>query len=298
MSSLSKESKIGFVGAGMVGKSLALALSRAGYPVVAASSRTHASAEALASLVRGCEALRTHHEVAAGTDIVIISSPDDAIGPVASDIAWRTGQAAVHCSGAASLDVLEPARRLGGLPGAFHPLQTFSTVESAVQSLPQSTIAIEGEGDIRAYLEEMALALGCNPIFLRPEDKPLYHASVVMMGGLLTGLAGAVAELWGNFGIDRRDALQSLVPMIQGNANTLRSAGMPQSIAGPYVRGDVGTIRKHLDAIGSTSPHMLPAYCHMALVGLPFAFEKGKVSNAVAAEIKDMLEEALEESKE
>ena len=44
MAELSRESKIGFIGAGLVGGSLAAALLEAGYPVVAVASRTAASA--------------------------------------------------------------------------------------------------------------------------------------------------------------------------------------------------------------------------------------------------------------
>ena len=273
----------------MVGTSLALALRQQGYPVVAAASRSFSSAQSLAGLVQGCVAFSTVCEAAEASDVTFITVPDDAIGPVASSISWRRDQAVVHCSGAASLDVLEAARRQGAATGAFHPLQTFSSVEGAVKSISGITFAIEGKGEMRTFLEEMSIALGGNPIFLRPEDKPLYHASLVMLGGFLTGLAGAVAELWRHFGIDQADALRSLVPMIQGDAVALRSIGIPCAVTGPYVRGDIVTIRKHLEALRSTAPEILPTYCHLALTALPFALEKGNLSQEQAAEIIELL---------
>ena len=293
MVNLTKKSRIGFIGAGMVGKSLAVALARHGYPVAAAASRTPASARDLADLVPGCTAHEAPGEVAEATDVVFVTTPDDAIGTVASGLSWRPGQGVVHCSGVASLDILEPARRQGAIPGAVHPLQTFSSVEDAVKSLPGTTFAIEGDPPMRAYLKDMAEVLGGIPIFLRPQDKPLYHASVAMVGGLLTGLAGAVADLWGHFGIDRSTALKSLAPLIAGDAITLQSVGVPGALAGPYVRGDVGTISKHLDSLKALAPEMLPIYCHMALTAMPFAFEKGKVSEERAAEIRGLLHQAL-----
>ena len=48
---------IGFIGAGTLGSGMALGLSVAGYRVTTASSRSLASAERLASLVTGCEAV-------------------------------------------------------------------------------------------------------------------------------------------------------------------------------------------------------------------------------------------------
>ena len=182
---------------------------------------------------------------------------------------------------------------LGAHPGAMHPLQTFSSVDAALKSLPGTSFAIEGDEQIRLYLTEMAQALGGKPIFLRPEDKALYHTSVVFMGGLLTGLAGAVAEMWGHFGIDRAEALQALTPIIRGGADTLEAVGVPGALAGPYVRGDLGTIRKHMAALKAQTPAMLPVYCHMALIGLPLALEKGRVSDEQADEIRNLLTEAL-----
>ncbi len=297
MTTFTSESTIAFVGGGTVGRTLAHALHRRGYPVVAAASRTFASAQAVAAEAPGCVAYADIGEAAAAADFVFITTSDDAIGPVASEIAWRADQGVAHCSGAASLDVLEGAKEQGAAIGASHPLQTFSTVEEALNSLPGSTFAIEGDDEMRGYLRDMAVALGGNPIFLRPEDKPLYHASVVMLGGLLTATAGAVAGMWRHFGIGRDEAIRALAPIIIGDGAALRSAGVPGGLAGPYVRGDVGTVTKHLNALRSSAPELLPVYCSMALAGLDLVFEKGNVPAEIAAEIREMLEEASRESR-
>ena len=289
MSSLDQASRIGFIGAGVVGKSLALALFRRGYNVHAAASRTFASAQALTELAPGCVAYPVASDVAENSDVVFITTPDDAIVNVATDITWRKGQAVVHCSGVTSLDALEPARSLGVKPGALHPLQVFPSVEEAVKSLPGSTFAIEGDEEMRAYLKEMVLALGGNPIFLRSEDKLLYHATAVLMGGILNGVAGAVAAQWKHFGIERNQALKSLAPLMIGTAKSLSEIGLPDSAVGPHIRGDVGTVRKHLDVFKKIAPEMLPLYCQMALAALPTALEKGIASEESVAEIREIL---------
>ena len=294
---LNRDSRIAFIGAGTVGKSLAVALERRGYKVVAAASRTFSSAEALAGLLDGCVAYRTHQEAVDAADFVLVTSTDDAIGRITAGVLWQPGQGVAHCSGVTSLDVLEPAETQGALVGTIHPLQTFSSVEDAQKTLPGTTFAIEGEGEVRDFLRQLAVDLGGNPIFLRPQDKPLYHTSVVMMGGLLSGMFGHVADLWQHFGIDREDAIGALVPIAQGIVTTVDSVGIPQALAGPYVRGDVGTVRKHLEALKSTAPESLPVYCHMALAGLPYAFEKGKVPPETAAEIRRMLVQASASTK-
>ena len=291
MAPFSRKSTIGFVGAGVVGGSLAVALWQQGYPVVAAASRTFASAQSLASRVAGCVPLASVQGAADASDVVFITTSDDAIEPVASGISWRPGQGVVHCSGAASLDVFHQAVRQGAVAGAFHPLQAISSVENGVSSIPGTTFGIEGDGEIRAFLKDTALAIGGRPVFLNAEDKPLYHLSGVMMGGLLTTMAAVVAELWEVFGIERAEGLKALIPMMRQVSYNLESSGLPGAVAGPYARGDVGTVRKHLEALRSRAPHVLPLYRELALAGLPFAIEKGTLKPETAEEIRHLVEQ-------
>jgi predicted short-subunit dehydrogenase-like oxidoreductase (DUF2520 family) len=293
MATFDKDSRIGFIGAGMVGKSLAVALSHNGYTVSSVSSRSFNSAKVFSNLIPACKAYRNPNQVADNCDVVFITSTDDSISSIATNTNWKHGQGVIHCSGVASTDVLFGATKQGAITAAIHPLQTFSSIKDAVETLPGSTFAIEATGQMLDFLKSMTVDLEGVPIYLRPNDKPLYHASVVMMGGLLTGLAGAVADMWKEFGIERNTALRSLIPMIEGNAATLKSVGVPSAIAGPYVRGDIGTLRKHLVALSAQAPHILPVYCQMALTSLPYAIEKGNVSESVALEMQSLLEDFL-----
>lgn len=292
MRPLSRESTIGFIGAGAVGGSLAASLSQHGYRVVATASRTFASAQSLSARIAGCTSYRTAQELAGVADVVFITTPDDAIEAVASGIQWRSGQGVVHCSGVTSLEIFERAVRQGAVAGAFHPLQQFSSVDTGVKSIPGITFGIEGEPQIRPLLEEMAVAIGGNPIFLRPEDKPLYHVTGVMMGNLLSTFGAVAAQLWEHFGLTRAQGVKALAPMMRQVSVNLDSLGIPEAISGPYVRGDVGTVRKHLEALQAGAPEVLPLYRELALAALPFAVKKGALEPAKADEIRRLLEES------
>ena len=128
MTSFDQTSTIGFIGAGAVGGSLGVCLSRAGYRVVAVASRTFASAQQFAGRIDGCQAYRTAQAVTDAARLVVISTADDAIRSVADSMTWRPGQMVVHCSGATSLDVFQHPVRQGAVAGAIHPLQAFSSV--------------------------------------------------------------------------------------------------------------------------------------------------------------------------
>ena len=285
----SKESRLGFIGAGVVGGTIAIALSNAGYTVASVASRTFSSARLFASRLPGCEALTGLQDVVDGADFVFITTSDDAITSVCESLSWRRGQGVAHCSGAASVDLLRHASEQGAEAGAFHPLQAFNSVENGVGAVPGATFGIEGGERTRAYLSELATAIGGKPIFLRPEDKVLYHVSGVLMGNLLTGLGSVAASVWTKFGYTRDDGVRALAPMMRAVAANLEASGVPQAVAGPFPRGDIGTIRKHLDAVSADASEYLPLYCELALAGLPFAVEKGALGPERADEIRELV---------
>ena len=165
-----KMPKLGFIGAGTVGTALAIRLSSKGYPVVAVSSRSHTSAKNLAQAVNRCQAFGNNQDVADATELVFITTPDDAIASVASEVKWHAGQSVVHCSGADSTDTLEPAKRLGTQVGVIHPLQTFASVRQAIENMPGSTFALEADEPLLKTLLEMATARGGHWVELKACD--------------------------------------------------------------------------------------------------------------------------------
>jgi predicted short-subunit dehydrogenase-like oxidoreductase (DUF2520 family) len=188
-----------------------------------------------------------------------------------------------------SLDVFARPVAQGVLPGALHPFQAVASIDAGVQSLPGTTFGIEADEPMRAALATMARDLGGHPIFLQAADKALYHLSAVMMGNLLTGLAATAAQLWEHLGVSRADGVQAVVPMMRSVVHNLERAGLPAAVAGPYVRGDVGTIRKHFETLSATAPAVLPLYRELALAALPFAVEKGALSPAQSQAIQHLI---------
>ena len=289
MAVFDRASTIGFIGAGTVGSSLAVCLSRGAYRVVAVASRTAASAQRFAARIEGCRARETAQAVADAAQVVVISTPDDAIRDVAEGLQWRRGQVVVHCSGATSLDVFRHPVSQGAAAGALHPLQAFSSVDNGVASIPGTTFGIEGDAAVGSALAAMARHVGGIPVFLRAEDKALYHLTGVMMGNLLTCLAATAAQLWEQCGYSRAEGVQALVPMMRGVVSNLERSGVPGAVAGPYVRGDLGTIRKHVDTLAARAPETLPLYRELARAALPFGVEKGALSRETARRIDDIL---------
>jgi predicted short-subunit dehydrogenase-like oxidoreductase (DUF2520 family) len=281
--------KLGFIGAGTVGTALAVRLNDRGYRVTAVSSRSRSSADKLAQSIPGCRALDSNQAVADDADLVFITTPDDAIHAVASQITWHEEQSIVHCSGADSTDVLKPARKMGAVVGAFHPLQTFASVEQALTNIPGSTFAIEAEEPLLTTLKDMTVALHGEYIELDAEDKVLYHAAAVITCNYLVTLLKLSTDLWQTFGIPADRSAKALLPLMKGTINNIEKVGIPQCLTGPLARGDSGTISKHIKALKKKAPAVLPSYRELGRQTIPIALAKGKISREQSQELASIL---------
>jgi predicted short-subunit dehydrogenase-like oxidoreductase (DUF2520 family) len=281
--------KLGFIGAGTVGTALAVRLSQSGYPVVAVASRRRASAQKLAQAVGGCRVFDSNQAAADNAELIFITTPDDAIAPVVSEIKWHPGQSVVHCSGADSVDILQSAKKAGTQVGAFHPLQTFASLKQAIDNMPGSTFALEAEEPLLNTLKEMANALGGNWVVLKASDKVLYHASAVIACNYLVTLVKLASDLWQSFGVPPQKATRALLPLLRGTLHNIETVGIPDCLTGPIARGDIGTINKHLDALSQTAPQLLTTYRELGRQTVPIALAKGRIDQTKAKELETVL---------
>ena len=283
--------KLGFIGAGTVGTALAVRLSSKGYPVIAVSSRSQVSARKLTQAVSGCRAFDNKQDVADAAELVFITTPDDAIASVASEIQWHSGQSVVHCSGVLSADILESAKKLGAQVGAFHPLQTFASVKQAIENIPGSTFAVEAEEPLLSTLKDIATALDGHWIELKADDKVAYHAAAVFACNYLVTLIKLATDLWQSFDIPPHQATQALMPLIRGTIHNIETVGIPQCLTGPIARGDTGTIKKHLDALQKVAPALVSTYQELGRQTIPIALAKGRINKHQAEELQAILKQ-------
>ena len=258
--------------------------------MVAVASRSIASAEGLAEAVGGCQVSHSGQEVADTAELVFITTPDDAIAPVVKQVRWHPGQSVVHCSGVASVDILEPARQMGAQVGGFHPLQTFASASYAIESLSGSTFILEAEEPLLRTLQELAGDLDGHWVRLKVGDKVLYHAAAVMACNYVVTLVKLATDLWQVFGVPVPEATQALVPLLRGTVNNIANVGLPGCLTGPIARGDVGTIKRHLGALQELAPSLLPIYRELGLETIPIALAGGGIDNERAGEMRLLLQ--------
>ena len=269
---------IGFVGAGVLGSGLALALSAAGWRVNAIASRTHASAERVASLIDGCAALESAQQVADACDLLFITTPDSAISAVAGSVRWRQDQGVTHCCGAASTELLASAQDTGAAAGAMHPFQTFAAIagpDQAAERLQGVTFAVSATGWLEEFLPKLAASLGGSAIAIPEGMRPLYHASAVLSCGYLATLLDAAVGLWTSMGFAEEDGIRAAAPLARATIEAIERQGPANAVTGPVVRGDADTVAAHLELLTQHAAHLLPLYRQLTEASLPLARAKG-----------------------
>jgi predicted short-subunit dehydrogenase-like oxidoreductase (DUF2520 family) len=270
--------KISIIGAGKVGISLAFHLQNKGYPLGGVASRTPQSLQrAKKYLKASCFTLDVTQAAREG-EVVFISTNDDAISGVVKKIAeeggFRKGQFVYHLSGASSLAILKPAEEKGSFVGSIHPLQTFPHIEAGIAKIPGTVFGITARGKSLALAKKLVKAVGGKVIEVRDEDKPLYHAAACIASNYLDALIYVAFKFYESVGVERKKAWEAMKPLVKATLDNIEAKGAVEALTGPIVRGDVETVKKHLQVIKEKLPHFLSFYCELGKITAEIALEK------------------------
>jgi predicted short-subunit dehydrogenase-like oxidoreductase (DUF2520 family) len=247
-----QKSEVSIVGTGRLGTTLAVALAGSGYSIRSLVARRVQSARKAANLldadvqVLAAKELRTLSDA----DLFLITVPDDQIAGVArelSEIRADRKVTALHTSGALSSAVLAPLREKGWHTGSIHPLMSVSAVHDA--SLEGAFWSVEGEPSALRMGKQIVRDLGGKSFAIRSEDKPLYHAAAVMVSGNVVALFDVALEMLGECGLDRKTARAVLLPLIASTVRNLETKSPEESLTGTFSRGDVETVKRHLEVL-------------------------------------------------
>lgn len=276
-----RKPKIAVVGAGKVGSALALLLNRQGYPVTGVASKSISSASRVAGQLNVPATVKPE-EVTAGAEVVFITTPDRVIARVAAEInklgGFRPGQVVFHTSGAHSSDEVGAARLSGALAASLHPLQSFADVKMAMENLPGSYFALEGDQEALPLAEQIVKDLDGRSFFIAAKDKPLYHAAACIASNYLVSLIHLATGLYSRFGLSRSEAFEALFPLIRGTIKNISRVGPADALTGPVARGDGPTLEGHLEVLKEAGEQELDLYCRLGLYTVKVAVEKGSIS--------------------
>ena len=165
---------------------------------------------------------------------ILLAISDDALEPFLANEPELAALNVVHFSGSKTV------------PGAtgMHPLMTFGPETYDLDTYRAIPFVTERGGP--AFSDVFPLLTNLSWV-IDPEQKSLYHALCVMAGNFPVLLwARAFESFERDLGLPRDVLAPYLARTLE---NTLESGG--SALTGPLARGDRGTVKRNLEAIGS-----------------------------------------------
>jgi predicted short-subunit dehydrogenase-like oxidoreductase (DUF2520 family) len=293
------------IGPGRLGRAFAIALSDSDYSITALVARRPAMAEKAASLLpSGHVRIQTLgvNQLArlTPTDLVLITTPDDAIEATAQRLAAlanRKGRGSVvlHTSGALSSAVLEPLARVGFRTGSIHPLVSVSDPGAGAKALHGAYYCVEGDKAATKMARGIVNDLGGKSFSIEPKSKALYHAAALIAAGHLTALVDLAVEMLVSCGLTRPAAQRVLMPLVESSIANLQASPPESALTGTFARGDLATVKRHLEALsaegksGGKDSDALNIYKLLGLRSLRLARKNG-LDSQLSKKIKALLE--------
>jgi predicted short-subunit dehydrogenase-like oxidoreductase (DUF2520 family) len=278
------------VGCGKVGTALAVFLTRAGYPSAGFTSKSLSSARRVADIVHSDHFSDVLWDTTRHADVVFITTPDRAIENTCDTISQNTGFAdnavVLHCSGSLASSVLSSAKTCGAWIGSMHPLQSFASADHKTNPFQGISVSIEGESPAVNIAKTIIADLGGAVVTLLTEAKTLYHASAVVASNYLVTLLDLATRLIEDAGIDRQDAFNLLKPLIHGTLSNIEKVGVQKALTGPIARGDIKTVKKHIEEIGFKRPELLSLYKILAFNTIDIAATGNSISESSIQALK------------
>ena len=233
-------------------------MAAAGYRVATLAGRDPQRPAALARAIPAARAT-TAAEVVRASDLVLLTVPDSRRrgGRSGAPVAAGAGGGALRRPRSASRHSPR-SRAQAWRAAACTPLQAFPDPAGTPDRLHGIAVGIEaaeaGGSDLGALLEALALDLGAaRTLRLEGVDRARYHAAAVLASNDVVALAAAAARAWVLAGLPAGEAPQSLGPLLAGAAEAVAAlpegAPLAAALTGPVARGDLHTVRRHLDAL-------------------------------------------------
>ncbi|MBU4204322.1 MAG: DUF2520 domain-containing protein [Acidobacteria bacterium] len=289
------ENAVSFLGTGKVGTILARALVRRGYPIGGLYSRCPSSAQESRRLIGEGKVFSRPEDAAEQGNIVFLTVADDAIAPVAAELAgarlsWND-RIVFHCSGLLSSSILEPLEQRGALTASLHPVQSFVHKNQNLSALENIFYGLEGHPRAVETAREIVDRLRGTAFDLSGVNRPAYHAACSLSSNFFVTLLETAAGILESNGFSPELSIKILTPLMQGTLQNVNIFGAAASLSGPLVRGDIISVRAHLKALKMVDGTAESFYRQLALHSLETLEKAKNLPPKTIRALKNLLED-------
>ena len=276
------EAKVAIIGCGRLGSALGIALHHNNYRIVEVIDSSLNAAKKLAAFIQAdsysdkIEALKT-------AEIVFIAVPDDAVRPVVASLAAiidkkSTMKYFYHTSGTLTSEALQPLRKYHIAVASAHPIQTFPGSVDDWKRFEHCYFGIEGDRTAIEYVDSIIKNLGGKSVLIPKEFKSHYHLACTIASNFVVALMAPVTALFQRANFSEQQVFDMLFPLLATTITNLKDNGLEAALSGPILRGDVGTIERHLQLLSEDLPAYVSLYRSMGEILLEFDAVKKNLS--------------------
>jgi len=282
---VARSPQIAIVGAGNLAVALATALRNAGYRISEIVFRQGGTSGMRAGMIAkraGGRAVALS-KARFDADVVWLCVPDRAIAECAelanSRSDWK-GKIVFHSSGALPANELAKLKKAGAAVAAVHPLMTF--VRKSQPGLAGVPFGVEGDPKAVKIASGIVRKVGGMPFSIVAGKKPLYHAWGAFLSPLMISLLVLAERVGEEAGIPRKSVRAKAMPILRQTLDNYAKYSAADAFSGPLVRGDVETVRRHLDVLRNV-PHAKETYIALAQSALQFlpVKDSGKIKKLI-----------------
>ncbi len=233
--------KIVCIGSGRLAYHLMPELQSAGHMIVQVYNRTPWPAVLLSQKLHHTDHITHLEDLNRDADFYFLAISDDGIPEVAKELANKheLKGIVVHCSGVLGLDIIPSLHR-----GIFYPLQTFSEHHEVEWS--QTPIMITSDKEENSQkLDQLARTISSAVYPMSDAQKSYVHLSAVFANNFTNHMMTLAEEICAAHQVP----FEILKPLIQTTFEKALHLGPSLSQTGPATRGDIDTIKKHLQLL-------------------------------------------------
>jgi len=283
--------RIGFIGAGKVGMAMGIFWKNKGVSITGYFSRKMTSAKRAATDTSS-KVYHDVNELIRYSDIIGITTPDDSIQEVATNLSSTTAKwdekIIFHMSGVHSSEILSSLKNKGATICSVHPMYPFDDPHHAAANLNQAFFTLEGNGKRLHQIKELLEMSGLSWTTINGKEKILYHTAASLLSNYMVTLLHVGFHMLQDVGISEKKRLEISQPLVQRTLDNIFRSGTEKALTGPIARGDLETVKKHIQRLRD-NPEWLKIYQVLGIQTVLLAEQAGKLNGKMAHQIKEVL---------
>ncbi len=277
----STKPKFYIIGAGRVGATLTFQLVQKGFSVISVVEKDRSRIDYLKKEFKW-SFLKSSITPAMinNSNVIILTVQDSQIKKITKRLAkykinWE-GRIILHFSGTYPSSSLLPLKNLGALTASLHPIYSFSLNPCENRKIEEIWFSLEGEFITSDHIKNIFQPINMQVIRVDEHEKRVIHLACVFYANFFTALAKISTSILNKTNIPENKGLKILQPLIESTSYHILTQGISKGLTGPIKRGDIDTIKSHLDLLKVEFPEYLPIYKKLSQILMEYCILEEK----------------------